>query len=200
MFFFGNPNLSTPICFGGNFGSIFVQNPLKTKPWAKAENWSPNARDWNLEAKNWNLEADSTNKGAALAFMVLPMSFRDEDLNYKLDAVIKKLHESIIFLNQKFGTIEVSLGKVFRLVRGDTQYPLSGGPGLLRAIYCNKVDGIYQARAGDCSEQAVEWGPDGELSAWSIHQFGSATLDSTSPHYSDQAELFHKEEMKIIRP
>ena len=150
--------------------------------------------------KNWNLEADSTNKGAALAFMVLPMSFRDEDLNYKLDSVIKKLHESIIYLNQKFGTIEVPLGTVFRLVRGDTQYPLSGGPGLLRAIYCNKVDGIYQGRAGDCYIQAVEWGPDGEFTAWSIHQFGSATLDSTSPHYSDQAELFHREEMKIIRP
>ena len=150
--------------------------------------------------KNWNLEADSSNKAAALAFMVLPMSFRDEDLKYELDAVISKLYESINYLNQKFGTIEVPLGRVFRLVRGEKQYPLSGGPGLLRAIYCKKVNGIYQAQAGDCYVQAVEWGPDGELNAWSIHQFGSSTLDSTSSHYSDQAELFYKEKMKIIRP
>tara|TARA_B100001105_G_scaffold167973_1_gene135209 strand:+ start:345 stop:2459 length:2115 start_codon:yes stop_codon:yes gene_type:complete len=149
---------------------------------------------------NWDLEADSTNKAAALAFMVLPMSFKDKDLNYELDAVIRNLQESINYLTEKFGTVEVPLGRVFRLVRGNKQYPLSGGPGLLRAIYCNKVDGIYQGRAGDCYVQAVEWGPDGEFNAWSIHQFGSATLDSASPHYSDQAELFHREEMKIIRP
>ena len=150
--------------------------------------------------ENWNLEADSLNSAATLAFMVLPMSFKDEDLRYELDKIILKLHESIDYLNKNYGTIEVPLGKVFRLIRGDKEYQLSGGPGLLRAIYSKKIKGIYQGVAGDCYIQAVEWGPNGEFNAWSVHQFGSATLDSKSPHYSDQSLLFHNEKMKTIRP
>ena len=36
----------------------------------------------------------------------------------------------------------------------------------------------------------------GKLSVESIHQFGSATLDESSKHYSDQAYLFSNKEMK----
>ena len=56
-----------------------------------------------------------------------------------------------------------------------------------------KINGIYQAVAGDCYIQAVEWGPNGELNAWSVHQFGSATFDKESVHYDDQSILFQKE-------
>jgi penicillin amidase/acyl-homoserine-lactone acylase len=36
----------------------------------------------------------------------------------------------------------------------------------------------------------VTWDRNGRLSSESIHQFGSATLDKTSPHYADQTPLF----------
>ena len=36
----------------------------------------------------------------------------------------------------------------------------------------------------------VTWDKTGKLSSESIHQFGSATLDATSPHYADQTRLF----------
>jgi penicillin amidase/acyl-homoserine-lactone acylase len=36
------------------------------------------------------------------------------------------------------------------------------------------------------------------MTAEGIHQFGSATLDETSPHYADQALLFLEEKMKPI--
>ena len=42
----------------------------------------------------------------------------------------------------------------------------------------------------------VEWDKNGNLSAESIHQFGSATLDEESVHYSDQAYLFSDMKMK----
>ena len=57
----------------------------------------------------------------------------------------------------------------------------------------------YKAIAGDCYIQAVEWSPDKKVNAWSIHQYGSATKDKLSPHYDDQANLFHQEKMKQIR-
>ena len=87
-----------------------------------------------------------------------------------------------------------------RLVRGETNLPLSGGPGLLRAIYFKKKNDTYVGIAGDCYFQAVEWGSNGELNAWTIHQYGSATAIESSIHYDDQAKLFSKHEMKQVRP
>ena len=42
----------------------------------------------------------------------------------------------------------------------------------------------------------VDWDSEGNLTAESIHQFGTATIDESSLHYSDQAILFANQEMK----
>ena len=123
-----------------------------------------------------------------------------EDLKFDTDSINVKLKESISFLEKNFGSIEVPLGRVNRLLRGNTSLPLSGGPGTLRAVYSKKSGKVYKAVAGDCYIQAVEWGPDGQLNAWSVHQYGSSTNDKSSPHYDDQSKLFSKHEMKQIRP
>ena len=150
--------------------------------------------------KNWNLRADSTNTAAALAILSLPNAFKIDNLKYDQDSITVELKKTIKYLNETFGRIDVPLGQVLRLVRGNTSLPLAGGPGLLRAIYFREKDNTYQGFAGDCYIQAVEWGPEGQLNAWSIHQYGSATQDQTSKHYDDQARLFSKQEMKQIRP
>ena len=150
--------------------------------------------------KNWNLRADSTNTTAALAILSLPNAFKIDNLKYDQDSITVELKKTIKYLNETFGRIDVPLGQVLRLVRGNTSLPLAGGPGLLRAIYFKEKDNTYQGFAGDCYIQAVEWGPEGQLNAWSIHQYGSATQDQTSKHYDDQARLFSKQEMKQIRP
>ena len=150
--------------------------------------------------KNWNLRADSSNTAAALSILTLPNAFRYEDLKYNTDSITIKLKESISFLEKNFGKINIPLGRVNRLLRGKTSLPLSGGPGTLRAVYSKKSGKVYKAVAGDCYIQAVEWGPEGQQSAWSIHQYGSATRDQGSIHYDDQSKLFSKHEMKQIRP
>ena len=150
--------------------------------------------------KNWNLSADSNNTSAALAILALPNAFRIDELKYNYDSVTVKLRESVSYLKKNFGRIDVPLGRVFRLIRGRTNLPLSGGPGTLRAIYSKKFGNTYQAVAGDCYIQVVEWGPEKQLNAWSIHQYGSATKNKKSVHYDDQAKLFSKHEMKQIRP
>ena len=43
---------------------------------------------------------------------------------------------------------------------------------------------------GDTYIMFVSWDRDGKLSSRSIHQFGSATLDESSPHFADQTPLF----------
>ena len=150
--------------------------------------------------KDWDLSADSSSTAAALVLISLPNAFNEDDLKYETDAITSKLVESIDYLENKFGRIDVPLGKVLRLVRGETNLPLSGGPDLLRAIYFKKKNDTYVGIAGDCYFQAVEWGPNGELNAWTIHQYGSATAIESSIHYDDQAKLFSKHEMKQVRP
>ena len=149
--------------------------------------------------KDWNLRVDSLNTNAALCILTLPNAFKLEDLKYDKDKVTDKLYESISYLKKNFDRIDVPWGRVVRLVRGEKSLPLAGGPGTIRAIYSKKDGKRYRAVAGDCYIQAVEWGPKGELNAWSIHNYGSATRDENSPHFNDQSELFSKHKMKVIR-
>ena len=131
--------------------------------------------------------------------MTLPNAFRFEDLKYNKDSITVALSENIKFFKKKYGSLNVPLGHVFRLIRGDIDLPLEGGPGLLRAIYIKKIKNTYQGVAGDCYIQAVEWDPSGNVSSWSVHQYGSATKDKNSIHYNDQSFLFSKHQMKQIR-
>ena len=53
--------------------------------------------------------------------------------------------------------------------------------------------------AGDSYIMFVEWNTEGEVSSSSVHSFGSATLDSDSPHYADQSPLFAEPREKPVR-
>ena len=150
--------------------------------------------------ENWDLRADSLNLNAALSLIVLPNAFNENDLIYDKKEITRKLNEAIYYFNSKFGRIDVPLGQVIRLVRGETNLPLSGGPDLLRAIYFKKKEDTYQAIAGDCYFQLVEWSPEGDLNAWSIHQYGASTANKSSKHYDSQSLTFSKHQMKQIRP
>ena len=98
------------------------------------------------------------------------------------------------------GRIDPEWGDVNRLLRGDLNLPVSGGPDLLRAIYPAEIsdDGQLKANAGDTWIALVEWRPDGQQTAQSVHQYGAATMHPGSPHYSDQAPLFATEAWRTV--
>jgi len=52
------------------------------------------------------------------------------------------------------------------------------------------------AFAGDTHIMYADWDEAGELTLQSIHQYGAATLDENSPHFSDQVPLFARGEYK----
>ena len=86
--------------------------------------------------------------------------------------------------------------KLLKLKRGNLQLPLDGAPDVLRAIYSKMENNRRIAIAGDCFFQIIEWDNNHKVSAQSIHQFGTATNNKTSIHYTDQSHLFSKMEMK----
>lgn len=47
-------------------------------------------------------------------------------------------------------------------------------------------DGLLEAMGGDTYILLARWNADGDLTAYSSHQFGAAVTKSTSPHFDDQ--------------
>ena len=84
------------------------------------------------------------------------------------------------------------MGEVNRFRRGTIDLAINGGPDTYRAVYGEPRpdDGTLTAIDGDSLIMFVTWDKDGRLSSQSVHQFGSATLDYSSPHIADQSRLF----------
>ena len=57
-------------------------------------------------------------------------------------------------------------------------------------------DKFRSGRAGDTYVAMADWAPDGTYTINTIHQYGSATIDASSPHYADQAPLFAAKQFK----
>lgn len=148
---------------------------------------------------NWNLEAHPENTSATLAILAY------KSLNYKEPSEItpeelaNALTSTADILNETYGRLDVPWQEVNRLQRGDIDLGVGGGPDLLHAIYgdLNENNRIV-GDAGDSYVLLVTWLPDGSVRSQSIHQFGSATLTTDSPHYADQAALFVQHQLKPV--
>jgi acyl-homoserine-lactone acylase len=55
-----------------------------------------------------------------------------------------------------------------------------------------------RGRQGDSLVMLITWDAEGRVGSRSIHQYGSATLDETSPHYADQSPLFVGRQLKPV--
>lgn len=111
---------------------------------------------------------------------------------------LQALREVAASLEAGFGRIDPTWGDVVRLKRGDVDITLNGGPDTLRAVYPwgDPAEGVLNAVAGDTYILYADWNGPRDVEIKTIHQFGAATLDETSPHYADQAQIFAAEEWK----
>ncbi len=142
--------------------------------------------------KAWDLSTDVDNRHTALLIMALRQQSRANRADESAAALAAALRWSVDYLTTYHGRIDPRWGEVSRLVRGDVNVEIDGGPDILRAIYAagDYSGGIAAATHGDTWIALVEWDKAGRQTADVIHQFGSATLDKGSPHYADQALLF----------
>jgi penicillin amidase/acyl-homoserine-lactone acylase len=149
--------------------------------------------------RGWDFRADRQSRAAALAIGTAWLVDVDPEDGGPRPAPLPALRQTMARLKQHFGRIDPEWGEVNRLVRGDVDLPVDGGPDTLRAIYGEPgKDGRLTAVAGDTYIMIVSWDRDGRLSSQSIHQFGSATLDRRSKHYADQAPLFAAHRFKPV--
>ena len=153
--------------------------------------------------RRWDLSTDTANREAALGVLVAVRCVGNlhTDDPWLMDPV-EALREAAAELMRHHGRLDPQWGEVNRLVRGEVNIPVGGGPDILRAIYSGSHDldanGQLIAAAGDTSIMLVEWLADGTLDASAIIQYGAATLDETSPHYADQAPMFAAEQWRTL--
>lgn len=142
----------------------------------------------------WDGKTDLKNRGAALvAIMWLQ---RRQHADWK---PMQMLKETIPLLKAAYGRVDPEWGQVNRLRRGKLDLPVDGGPDVYRAIYGRPdPDGRLHGVNGDCWFMFMDWDKQGRLTSRSIHQFGSATQDETSPHYADQSPLFAAHRTKPV--
>ena len=153
--------------------------------------------------RRWDLSTDTGNREAALGVLVAVRCIGNLHTNdpWLMDPV-EALREAAAELMAHHARLDPEWGEVSRLVRGDVDLAVGGGPDILRAIYSSSHDldeqGRLIAAAGDTSIMLVEWLADGTQDASAIIQYGTATLDEDSPHYADQAPLFVAEQWRAI--
>jgi acyl-homoserine-lactone acylase len=141
--------------------------------------------------RGWDRAATADSRAAALAVMALaPADEAEADLP-PTSVLDERLAAAARRLQAQFGRIDVPWHDVLRLRHGRLDVGLFGGPDLLHAVYGRPGRDVRIAGvAGDSYILLVEWDREGRVSSRSIQPYGSATLDTHSPHYADQAPLF----------
>ncbi|WP_420641994.1 acylase [Candidatus Leptofilum sp.] len=169
----------------------------------------PNERAaYNLLA-NWDWQTTPDSTGASVAILTVYYVLEADDTKMSVSnmtggvftavSVHNSFSQAVDLMMEQFGTVEVPWQEVNRLVRGDVDLGLGGSPDVLHAIYGELgEDGRFRGIAGDSYILLVTWQPDGSVSSQSIHQFGSATRDESSPHYADQAPFFAARELTPV--
>ena len=165
---------------------------------AEAKTKDKNAKQAINILSKWKYETDSLAVGVHYALDAIKPVYNPDDYYYDYELIMQRLKMSVNKTKDHFGKLDIKWGDIQRLKRGNKNLALSGGPDILRAIYTKGDKGQRKAIAGDCYFQIVEWSPKGEVSSQSIHQYGSATLDSNSPYYNDQSQLFSTNKMKPV--
>ncbi|MCA9230579.1 MAG: acylase [Planctomycetales bacterium] len=158
--------------------------------------------------RDWDQRTDQENTSTALVVLTLRPGSNDDQRpldEADTQALLKEMTWVAKLLQKTHGRIDVPWGEVNRMIRGDVNLPLDGGPDVLRAIYqtfkrggeiVGMEDGQLEGRGGDCYFMLVRWDQEGKITSEAIHQYGAATIARESEHYDNQAPLFARKEMR----
>ncbi len=147
----------------------------------------------------WDLRSNPDNRGTALGILTIRSIVKNKIDDTDLSNMTATLLKTARSLKQKHGRIDVLWKKVNRLIRGNVDLGIGGAPDVLHAVYGEETkDGRQKGRIGDSYVLMVSWDAEGDVSSFSIHQYGSATIRKKSPHYADQAYYFVQRKMKPV--
>lgn len=169
----------------------------------------PDIADAIQKLKKWDRNGNADNMDAALAMVVHDFMRQAVDAPFALlmvrpfdvpeEMAVDAIRKAKKLLLKTHGTLDVALGDVQRLIRGEKSLPAHGLREVPRATDTklhDKKKGIYKVTGGDGYIQVVRFSKDG-AKIRSINVYGASNHED-SPHYNDQMEMFTDHEYRTI--
>lgn len=162
----------------------------------------PDIADIILNLKNWDKKAMAESIGAGNFFFVYTITAKKWPTYLKNKGINKEeavgiLREAKATMINNFGRTNIQLGEVQKLVRGDKAIPLPGLPDVLAPMYSIPYkNGMYKGNQGDAYIELVRFTKDGPIIE-SLNVYG-ASAHANSPHYTDQMEMYTKQQTKSM--
>jgi acyl-homoserine-lactone acylase len=157
--------------------------------------------------QNWNFRADTANRDIPVVYLTILNMFDaigrgSADLeegfrNVTPEVCIAALRKAQKHLKKHFGRLDVPFGQMNRHIRGAVNLPAWGIPDVIAAeIGTPQKDGTYKIMAGESYIMYVQFDPNTrQVSLETVHAYGSSSVP-TSPHYTDQMEMFLAQKTK----
>ena len=147
----------------------------------------------------WDGSTALDNRAAALAVCILSEEWKAEQKQKPAPDIAPVYDACLAEIMTAFGRLDPLWSERNRLIRGETNIALGGGPDVLRAIYgLAEPNGQLKAVAGDGLVVYTAWDKDGKQSGGTVHNFGAAGTRPNSPHYADQAPLYAAEKFRPV--
>jgi acyl-homoserine-lactone acylase len=152
------------------------------------------------QLNNWNRNSDAESIGAGTFFFVQAAANKNKALYLQNKSISKTLAAQLLreakqTMLKDFGKTNIALGEVQKLVRGTKEIPLPGLPDVLAPMYSVPYkDGKWKGNQGDAYIELVRFTKDGPQIE-SLNVYG-ASAKKDSPHYTDQMEMFTRQQTK----
>lgn len=142
----------------------------------------------------WDLSTHEDNTSAALAITTINQS------RSKPDSIMDTLLKNAKKFKEMHGRLDIPWNQFNRIQKGKTDIGVGGGPDILHCVSPRYIEEGTRSkgRHGDGYTTIVRWDKDGNLTSKSLHQYGTAVEDESSPHWDDQIELMRTRTMKPV--
>ena len=152
--------------------------------------------------KNWDKRGDANSKGAAI--FLLTYEHLKKQLQGQSPRGITKPEavETFTYVNNymqtNFGTTDLTLGDIQKLVRGDKEWPLGGFPDLLSPQWTAPLpNGKLKSIGGDGLIMFVQFPKQGLPKIETINMYG-ASAKPGNKHFDDQVEMYLQQKTKTM--
>ncbi|MFM7092906.1 MAG: penicillin acylase family protein [Bacteroidota bacterium] len=152
--------------------------------------------------KAWDFQGTAESKGAAVFMLVyeyLARSLRGQEARaITKEEAVKALNYTKKYLLDHFGTLDLTLGDIQKLVRGSKEYPVGGLPDLLAPQWSRPYEGgKRKIVGGDAYVMLVKF-PENELPVIETVNTYGASSHPENPHFNDQIPLFLAQKTKSM--
>ena len=162
----------------------------------------PQLKDVITTLQNWDRRADAESKGAAvfmLAYNYLFAKLRGMTSRQLTKSEVVETYQYVHdYMMKNFGTTNLELGDVQKIVRGDDVRPIWGIPDVLTAENTLPYkNGLRKINTGDAYICFVRYPKNALPVIESVNTYGASNLTG-STHYKDQMPMFINHQLKSM--